>query len=113
MSSVLGLFDQPEVAEIFRPPLLGSGTAGGRPGMDGIGALAEGRRFDGRIVRSVDVPCLEALGSMAGLAAARLRLLAADEAPPEPPPRRPSGFAGTHRPSFSLPAVRFSFPSRL
>ena len=58
------------------------------PGMDRIGALVVGRRFDGRIVRSVDVPFLEALGSMAGLAAARLRLLDAGEAAPEPPPAR-------------------------
>ena len=55
-------------------------------GMDGVGALVVGRRFDGRIVRGVDVPFLEALGSMAGLAAARLRLLDAGEAAPEPPP---------------------------
>ena len=46
-------------------------------GMEGIGALVVGRRFDGRIVRSADVPFFEALGSMAGLAAA-----------PEPPPAR-------------------------
>ena len=58
------------------------------PGMDGVGALVVGRRFDGRIVRGVDVPFLEALGSMAGLAAARLRLLDAGEAAPEPPPAR-------------------------
>ena len=56
------------------------------PGMDGDGALVVGRRFDGRIVRGVDVPFLEALGSMAGLAAARLRLLNAGEAAAEPPP---------------------------
>ena len=56
------------------------------PGMDGIGALAVGHRFDGRVVRSVDVPFLEALGSMAGLATARLRVLVPAEAPPEPPP---------------------------
>ena len=58
------------------------------PGMDGVGALIVGRRFDGRIVRAVDVPFFEALGSMAGLAAARIRLLDAGEAAPEPPPAR-------------------------
>ena len=51
------------------------------PGMDGIGALVVGSRFDGRTVRAVDVPFLEALGSMAGLAAARLRLLDAGRGP--------------------------------
>ena len=52
------------------------------PGMDGVGALVVGRGFDGRIVRAVDVPFLEALASMAGLAAARLRALDATEAAP-------------------------------
>ena len=54
----------------------------------GTGALAVGRRFDGRIIRSVDVPFLEALGSMAGMAAVRLRLLGAQGALAEPPPAR-------------------------
>ena len=58
------------------------------PGIGGVGALVVGRRFDGRIVRAVDVPFLEALGSIAGLAAARLRLLDEGEATPEPPPAR-------------------------
>ena len=57
-------------------------------GMDGIAALAVGRGFDGRVVREVDVPFFEAVGSMAGLAAERLRLLDAGEAAPEPPPAR-------------------------
>ena len=35
--------------------------------------LVVGRRFDGRVVRPVDVPFLEALGAAAGLALARLR----------------------------------------
>ena len=65
------------------------------PGMDGIGALVVGRRFDGRIVRSVDVPFLEALGSMAGLAAARLRLLDAGEAQTEPPAARECPVCGS------------------
>ena len=65
------------------------------PGMDGIGALVVGRRFDGRIVRSVDVPFFEALGSMAGLAAARLRLLDTGEAAPEPPPARECPVCGS------------------
>ena len=56
------------------------------PGAGGTSALVVGRRFDGRTVRSVDVPFLEALGSMAGMAAARL--LDAQEAPAEPPPAR-------------------------
>ena len=64
-------------------------------GMDGVGALVVGRRFDGRIVRAVDVPFLEALGSMAGLAAARLRLLDGGEVSPEPPPARECPLCGS------------------
>ena len=39
-----------------------------------VGVLVVGRRFDGRILRSVDVPFLEAMAAAAGLAVARLRL---------------------------------------
>ena len=57
------------------------------PGTDVIGVLVVGRRLDGRLVRSVDLPFLEALGAAAGLALARLQLLDAPgagsgEAPP-------------------------------
>ena len=45
------------------------------PGAEAIGVLVVGRRFDDRVVRSVDIPFLEALGAAAGLAVARLRLL--------------------------------------
>ena len=45
------------------------------PGAEVIGILVVGRRFDDRIVRSVDVPFLEALAASAGLAIARLRSL--------------------------------------
>ena len=45
------------------------------PGAEVIGVLVVGRRFDDRIVRSVDVPFLEALATSAGLAIARLRSL--------------------------------------
>ena len=45
------------------------------PGAEVIGVLAVGRRFDDRIVRSVDIPFLEALAAAAGLAIARLRSL--------------------------------------
>ena len=45
------------------------------PGAEVIGVLVVGRRFDDRIVRSVDVPFLEALAAAAGLAIARLRSL--------------------------------------
>ena len=57
------------------------------PGVELVGLLVVGRRFDDRTVRTVDVPFLETLGGVAGLAVARLRLL---EAPTggssEPPP---------------------------
>ena len=57
------------------------------PGTEAIGVLVVGRRLDGRLVRAVDLPFLEALGAAAGLALARLELLAAPgaglgEAPP-------------------------------
>ena len=57
------------------------------PGTDVLGVLMVGRRLDGRVVRSVDLPFLEALGVAAGLALARLQLLDAPgagsgEAPP-------------------------------
>ena len=42
------------------------------PGAELLGVLAAGRRFDGRIVRSVDIPFLEVLGAAAGLAVGRL-----------------------------------------
>ena len=42
-------------------------------GAELAGVLVVGRRFDGRVVRPVDVPFLEALGAAAGLAPARLR----------------------------------------
>ena len=45
------------------------------PGAEIIGFLVVGRRFDDRIVRSDDIPFLETLGTAAGLAIARLRLL--------------------------------------
>ena len=57
------------------------------PGTDVLGVLVVSRRLDGRLVRSVDPPFLEALGAAAGLALARLQLLDAPgtgsgEAPP-------------------------------
>ena len=57
------------------------------PGTDVLGVLVVGRRLDGRVVRTVDLPFLEALGAAAGLALARLELLDAPaagsgEAPP-------------------------------
>ena len=73
------------------------------PGMDGVGALVVGRRFDGRIVRGVDVPFLEALGSMAGLAAARVRLLDAGEAASEPPPAQECPICGSLAGSGEVP----------
>ena len=45
------------------------------PGTDVLGVLVVSRRLDGRLVRSVDLPFLEALGAAAGLALARLQLL--------------------------------------
>ena len=45
------------------------------PGAEVMGVMVVGRRFDDRIVRSVDVPFLEALAASAGLAIARLRSL--------------------------------------
>ena len=59
------------------------------PGAELLGVLVVGRRLDGRVVRTVDVPFLEALGAAAGLAVARLRLARAPGAPPrEAPPAR-------------------------
>ena len=57
------------------------------PGTDVLGVLVVGRRFDGHLVRSVELPFLEALGAATGLALARLELLDAPgagsgEAPP-------------------------------
>ena len=43
------------------------------PGAEVIGVLVVGRRFDDRIVRSVDVPFLEALAATAGIGMAGLR----------------------------------------
>ena len=45
------------------------------PGAELFGVVVVGRRLDGRIVRSVDMPFLEALGAAAGLAVARLRVV--------------------------------------
>ena len=57
------------------------------PGTDVLGVLVVSRRLDGRLVRSVDLPFLEALGAAAGLALARLQLLDAPGAGPgEAPP---------------------------
>ena len=57
------------------------------PGTDVLGVLVVSRRLDGRLVRSVDLPFLEALGAAAGLALARLQLLdAPGTGSGEPPP---------------------------
>ena len=55
------------------------------PGAELLGVLAAGRRLDGRILRSVDVPFLEVLGAAAGLAAGRLMRAAEPGGPDEPP----------------------------
>ena len=57
------------------------------PGAELLGVLAAGRRLDGRMVRSVDVPFLEVLGAAAGLAAGRLMRAAEAGASDEPPAR--------------------------
>ena len=44
------------------------------PGTEVLGVLVVGRRLDGRLVRAVDLPFLEALGAAAGLVLARLQL---------------------------------------
>ncbi|MCY4123012.1 MAG: serine/threonine-protein kinase [Acidobacteria bacterium] len=65
------------------------------PGAELVGLLVVGRRFDDRTVRTVDVPFLEALGAVAGLAVARLRLLEAPTAgSSEPPPARACAACG-------------------
>ena len=57
------------------------------PGTDVLGVLVVSRRLDGRLVRSLDLPFLEALGAAAGLALARLQLLdAPGSGPGEEPP---------------------------
>ena len=65
------------------------------PGTDVIGVLVVGRRLDGRLVRSVDLPFLEALGAAAGLALARLQLLDA-----------PGAGSGETRPAEECPVCR-------
>ena len=55
------------------------------PGAELLGVLAAGRRFDGRIVRSVDLPFLDALGAAAGLAVGRLTRAEEAGALDEPP----------------------------
>ena len=65
------------------------------PGTDAIGVLVVGRRLDGRLVRSVDLPFLEALGAAAGLALARLQLLDA-----------PGAGSGEARPAEECPLCR-------
>ena len=54
------------------------------PGAELLGVLAAGR-FDGRVVRSVDIPFLEVLGAAAGLAVGRLMRAEEAEALDEPP----------------------------
>ena len=59
------------------------------PGAELLGVLVAGLRLDGRTVRPVDVPFLEALGAAAGLAVTRLWLMRAPgAAPAEAPPAR-------------------------
>ena len=55
------------------------------PGAELLGVLAAGRRFDGRVVRSVDIPFLEVLGAAAGLAVGRLMRAEEAGALDEPP----------------------------
>ena len=52
------------------------------PGAELLGVLVVGRRFDGRTVRPVDMPFLEAVGAAAGLAVARLRVAHGQQARP-------------------------------
>ena len=52
------------------------------PGAELLGVLVVGRRFDGRTVRPVDMPFLEAVGAAAGLAVARLRVAHGRQARP-------------------------------
>ncbi len=57
------------------------------PGTEIFGMVVVGHRFDERVVRTVDLPFLETLGSAAGLAVAHLRLLEGpDVRPLEAPP---------------------------
>ena len=65
------------------------------PGTDVLGVLVVSRRLDGRLVRSVDLPFLEALGAAAGLALARLQLLDA-----------PGAGSGETRPAEECPVCR-------
>ena len=65
------------------------------PGTEVIGVLVAGRRLDGRLVRAVDLPFLEALGAAAGLALARLQLLDA-----------PGSGSGETRPAEECPVCR-------
>ncbi len=83
-TSIFGLLpcdDRRWVAETDADVILG--VPG--PGAELLGVLAAGRRFDGRIVRSVDIPFLEVLGAAAGLAVGRLMRAGEAGALDEPP----------------------------
>ena len=56
------------------------------PGAELSGILVVGRRFDDRTVRPIDIPFLEAVGAVTGLAVGRLRLLDAPAAKVSEPP---------------------------
>ena len=60
------------------------------PGTDVLGVLVVSRRLDGRLVRSVDLPFLEALGAAAGLACRSWSRPHAPAGRPTSPRRSPS-----------------------
>ena len=83
--SVFGLLPREEAAWVVETAADAIVPVPG-PGDELIGVLVVGRRFDDRLVRPVDLPFLEALGSAAGLAVGRLRVThAARSAAPEAP----------------------------
>ena len=72
-SSIFALLPQEEVAWVVETEADGIVPVPGPGELSGV--LVVGRRFDGRTVRNVDLPFLEALGSAAGLATERLNAL--------------------------------------
>ena len=87
-SSFFQLLPEPEAAWVTETDADAIATVPG-PGGELAGVLLVGPRFDGRPVRTADVPFLEALGAAAGLALGRIWAALAPGTPtPEAPPAR-------------------------
>ena len=87
-SSFFQLLPEPEAAWVTETDADAIAAVPG-PGGELAGVLLVGPRFDGRPVRAVDIPFLEALGAAAGLALGRIWAARAPGTPtPEAPPAR-------------------------